>query len=102
MKKTYKTQGKIWKWQSAEAPAIWYFIHIEKAISEKIKSDTIGGIKRGFGSVKVEVIIKETVWQTSLFPSRRHGVYLLPIKACVRKDEDLYEGDEVNINIKLI
>ena len=101
MKKTHKTKGKMWKWQSPEALAVWYFVHVEKAVSERIKADS-KGVKRGFGSVKVEVTLRKTVWQTSLFPSKRDGVYLLPIKASVRKDEDLYEGYEVKINIKLI
>ena len=92
----------MWKWQSVEAPAIWYFIHVEKTVSEKIKSDTIGGIKRGFGSAKVGVTLGKTLRQTSLFSSKRDGVYLLPIKARIRKDEDVCEGCEVSITIRLI
>lgn len=48
----------------------------------------------GFGSLKVEARIGDSVFKTSLFPSRELG-WLLPVKAAVRKAEGVCEGDEV-------
>jgi hypothetical protein len=43
------------------------------------------------------VRIGKSEWQTSLFP--KDGVYLVPIKASVRRAEALEEGDSVTIHL---
>ncbi len=51
----------------------------------------------GWGVIPVQVQIGDTEWKTSLFP--KDGLYLVPIKASVRKAENLEEGDEVTIRL---
>ena len=58
------------------------------------------GKRRGFGSVKVTVTLGGSTWQTSLFPNK-DGSWFLPIKAPVRRAEDLAEGDEVDVELEL-
>ena len=55
----------------------------------------------GFGSVKVEAAIGEVTWTTSLFPDRRTGGYILPLKADVRRRAGIITGDEVTVRLKL-
>lgn len=55
---------------------------------------------RGFGSLRVTATIGTTSWQTSVFPARETG-WMLPVKAAVRKAEDLAEGDEVSLSLEL-
>ena len=57
------------------------------------------GMARGFGSLRVSATIGDTRWQTSVFPSRKEG-WTLPVKAAVRKAEDLSEGDEVALTLE--
>jgi hypothetical protein len=49
--------------------------------------------------IPVHVRIGKTGWQTSLFP--KDGLYLVPIKASVRKAEELEEGDEVSVRLEV-
>jgi hypothetical protein len=45
------------------------------------------------------VRIGKTTWTTSLFP--KDGLYLVPIRASVRKAENLEEGDEVTVRLEI-
>jgi hypothetical protein len=58
------------------------------------------GKRRGFGSVKVTVSLGGSRWQTSLFPNK-DGSWFLPIKAPVRREEGIVEGDEVTVELEL-
>ncbi len=81
--------------------ANWHFVPITKKIGQEIRT-TYGKSARGFGAVKVEVTIGGTVWQTSMFPDKYSGSYILPIKAAVRKKEEIEAGEKITYTIKLI
>ena len=59
------------------------------------------GRSAAWGSVYVTVSIGDTRWQTSLFPSKEAGGWLLPVKAAVRKAERLAEGDAVTLTLSV-
>jgi hypothetical protein len=50
----------------------------------------------------VEATIGKSKWKTSIFPDSREGSYLLPVKADVRKREELLEGDMVPLKLRLL
>ena len=54
----------------------------------------------GFGSLKVEARIGESVFKTSLFPSKELG-WMLPVKASVRKAEGVSEGNVVEVVLEV-
>ena len=56
-----------------------------------------GGRKRGWGSIKVRATVGDTSWETSIFPAKEMGGWLLPVKAAVRKAEGLVAGDMVRV-----
>jgi hypothetical protein len=58
-----------------------------------------GFVTYGWGVIPVHARIGKTEWQTSLFP--KDGRYLLPIKASVRKAENLEEGDNVTVRLEV-
>lgn len=101
--------GPVWVWRgSGNGPppkAAWYFITIDGDVAASIRAATRGSSKKkggvGFGSVRVTVIIGGTRWQTSLFPSKDSGGYLLPLKADVRKAERLENGSAVGLTLTL-
>jgi len=101
MKKSYELKGKVWKYQTANDFGSWHFIGIDKKISEEIKKGQKGP-RRGFGSVKVEVTVGKTKWLTSIFPDKRSGTYILPLKSSVRKKEGIVDGKDVLFSIKLM
>lgn len=86
-------RAKIWKYDGAAA---WYFVSSSKEEGEHIRSHQKA--VRGWRSVPVEVTLGTSTWRTSFFPVK-DGSYLLPIKASVRKKEDVTDGDAVSLTV---
>ncbi|HEV7314069.1 DUF1905 domain-containing protein [Sphingopyxis sp.] len=101
----FTTTTPLWRWQSATAPAAWFFVTIAGETADGIRLAAISGQwldgRKGFGSARVDVQIGDTRWQTSVFPHRESGGWLLPVKAAVRKAEGLVEGDAVTVTVSL-
>ena len=91
--------GPVWLWR-AEPPAkgSWHFLTITGETARAIQT-AAGGRSGGWGSVRVTATIGKTSWQTSLFPNKQLGGYMLPLKADVRKRERVNEGDEISVTI---
>lgn len=87
--------GKIWFWKG---PAPWFFVTIPPDESHDIKAIS-ASVTYGWGVIPVHVRIGKTEYQTSLFP--KDGLYLVPIKASVRKAEHLEEGDIVTVQLEV-
>lgn len=95
------TTGTVWLWR-AQPPAkgSWHFLTITGDAADAIRN-AAGGRSGGWGSVRVTATIGVTSWQTSLFPNKQLGGYMLPLKADVRKRENVNEGDEVSALISV-
>lgn len=95
----------LWRWQSATALSAWFFLTIAGEAAEGIRFAAIGGQwldgRKGFGSAKVRATVGDTCWNTSVFPHKESGGWLLPVKAAVRKAEGLAEGDAVTVTVSL-
>jgi hypothetical protein len=83
-----------------EGKAAWHFLLLPSDLSHEI-TRLCGDMKGGWGSLPVDVRIGATAWKTSIFPSKGNDAYLLPLKAAVRKAEDLSEGDTVEIQLNV-
>lgn len=68
--------------------------------SEEIR-DLAGGLRRGFGSLRVRVTIGSSTWTTSIFPDSG-GKYVLPVKKPVRQAQGLDVGDVASVTVELI
>lgn len=87
--------GKILFWKG---PAPFFFVAVPEEQSRDLKAiSTL--VTYGWGVIPVHVQIGKTRWTTSLFP--KDGLYLVPIKASVRKAETLEQGDEVTIRLEV-
>lgn len=96
-KNKYKIKGKVWLYSGM---AGWHFMTVPKKQSDTIKK-SFSSIKRGWGSLPVTVTLGKTNWKTSIFPDTKAGAYLLPLKASVRKREDVREGDTITLSIEI-
>ncbi len=97
MNASYNMQSPLWKYPGMDA---WHFLRIDPATSQEIK-EIQRKPKRGFGSIRVEVTIGKTKWRTSIFPDNKTKTYLLPVKAEVRRKENIKEGDVINFKIEV-
>lgn len=78
----------------------WHFIAVPKKESAEIKA-RFAPVRRGWGSVPVQVTIGATTWRTSIFPDSKIGSYILPLKKEVRKMEQIENGDTIKLVIKI-
>ena len=103
MTETITHTGPLWRWTSPAAPAAWHFVTIDGAAGEALSGTAImrrlEGNSRGFGSLKVVATIGESVFKTSVFPSKEIG-WLLPVKVAVRRAEGIGEGDLVEVGLE--
>lgn len=106
MTDSFTLSTPLWIWTSDKAPASWHFLTIAGEVAEAIR---VGALmyrlemghaqKRGWGSIKITATIGDTHWETSIFPAKDAGGYMLPVKASVRKAEKLVAGDDVTLTI---
>jgi hypothetical protein len=87
--------GNIIFWKG---PAPWFFVTVPAKQSRDIKAIS-NMVTYGWGVIPVHVRIGKTEYTTSLFPKDDH--YLVPIKASVRKAENLEEGDKVTVRLEI-
>jgi len=81
--------AKIWYWRG---PAPWFFVTVPDKHCDELRAIS-GFVTYGWGMIPAKVRVGKTEWTTSLFP--KDGSYIVPIKASVRKAENLEEGDQV-------
>ncbi len=78
----------------------WRFVSIGRENAQEIKEKYKSQAK-GWGSLPVTANIGKTTWETSIFPDKKSGSYLLPLKVQVRKSEGIQDGDRVSFSITL-
>jgi hypothetical protein len=89
-------QGKVWLYPGA---AGWHFVTLPTDESATIAL-LATPLKRAWGSVGVTATIGTTDWRTSLFPDRKRGACLLPVKASVRTKEQISAGDTITVTLE--
>lgn len=87
--------GEIWYWRG---PAPWYFITVPDEESAYFEAES-NFVTYGWGMIPVQAEIGASVWDTSMFP--KDGRYVLPVKAAVRRAEDLDDGDVPTVRLRL-
>lgn len=94
----FRIRAKVWLWPGKEA--CWHFITLPAKQSATIK-ERFGDSGRGWGSLPVKVTLGKTSWETSVFPDTKRKAYVLPLKADVRKKEEIGKGDSVSLTLEM-
>ena len=92
--------AELWVWDARRVDT-WVFVSLPVEASDEIR-DAAGDRLRGFGSLRVRVTIGTSVWQTSIFPDKSSGAYVLPLKRAIRKAEALDVGDTATVSVELL
>ncbi|MFN3188325.1 MAG: DUF1905 domain-containing protein [Candidatus Paceibacteria bacterium] len=98
-KDLYKVKAVLGIYPSTRAT--WYVVTLPTKVGGKIY-DKYKALQGGFGSLKVEVELGRSVWQTSIFRDRSAKSYILFIKASVRKKECIGEGDNITLTLSVL
>ena len=91
--------GPLKMWSNDEGRM--HFMSVSADVAGEIKAHAML-VRRGFGSVKVEVTIQDVTWRTSVFPSKDTGGYFLPVKMEVLQKTGIGPGDEVTAQLDLL
>jgi len=97
---SFTFSAECWLWQGEKGS--WHFITLPEDKSEEIKFFSENNSKRrGWGAVRVQATIGGTTWETSIFPQFKTKIYILPVKAEVRKREKITDGDVVKVALEI-
>ncbi len=88
-----KFAGKLWYWRG---PSPFHFVTVPEAESDVLHS-LAHAVTYGWGMIPVDARIGDTRWTTSLFP--KDGLYLVPVKAAVRRSESLVLDDVLTVEL---
>jgi hypothetical protein len=87
--------GELWFWRG---PAPWYFITVPEEECLVLHAESTS-VSYGWGMIPVVARIGDSEWDTSLFP--KDGRYVVPVKAAVRRAEQLDEGDTPTVPLTI-
>lgn len=90
--------GEIYLWSASEA---WHFVNLPAGCTSELKELT-EGLRRGFGSIRVDARVGKTSFRTSIFPDSKTGCFILPLKKQVRVAENLVAGGMVAVELELV
>jgi hypothetical protein len=87
--------GEVWFWRG---PSPFHFVTVPDGESTELRAVS-NLVTYGWGVIPVTARIGDTTWTTSLFP--KNDAYLVPLKAAVRKAEDIELGDLVEVVLEV-
>lgn len=97
MKATYTFESKVWK---HHGPAAWYFVSLPKLHSEEIRG-LFQKWEEGWGRLKCQAKIGNTIWETAIWYDTHHHAYVLPLKAEIRRKEHIETDQVIAITIMI-
>lgn len=94
----FEFEAEVWEHRGSGS---WHFVSLPVPIADDIEA-AFGHRAKGFGSLRVDVTIGATSWQTSIFPDNKRGTYVLPVKKAVRVAEGLSDGSKAKVELEII
>lgn len=102
---TVDCEAVVWLWTGKGA---WHFVTLPLAAATQLKeinqigfSSLAAKPRRGWGSIPVSVKVGGSHWETSIFPDKKSGSYFLPLKASIRKAEQIAIDDTIAIELSI-
>ena len=92
----YQFNGTIWQYSTLKGSC--YFVSLPMEITEEIR-ENLKWQEEGWGRLKATAKINHTEWETAIWFDTKMKTYLLPLKADIRRKEDLEIGNIANLII---
>ena len=93
MELTFSGELIFWK-----GPAPWHYVAVPEDQSAAIEASS-RIVSYGWGCIPCTATSGDTTWTTSLFP--KDGLYLVPVKAAVRRSTGMDLGDTVSMTLRI-
>ena len=97
-KTNYEFSAKAYQYSSSKDMCGWTFVSLPKELSMEIR-DHFKHLEEGWGRMKVTAKLGDSEWQTAIWFDTKQETYILPLKAKIRKQEELVLGEDVKILI---
>jgi hypothetical protein len=94
----YEFSAKTWQHSPLDTNGSWCFVAIPKKMSKEIRT-LFQSEEEGWGRLKVVAKIGNSEWKTAIWFDTKMDTYLLPLKAEIRKKEQVIIDNIVNIII---
>lgn len=91
----YEFTARIWQYQGNGG---WHFVSLPQEIGKEIR-DHLKFEEEGWGRMKATAKIGNSQWETAIWYDTKHNTYLLPIKAEIRKKEQLEKNKDIETTI---
>jgi Domain of unknown function (DUF1905) len=89
----YEFIAKLWQYAG---PTGWYFVSLPTKLAKEIRN-ALKSEEEGWGRLKATAKIGNSDWKTAIWFDTKMGTYLLPLKAEIRKRENLIIDKDVKI-----
>jgi len=80
-------------WQHA-GPGSWHFVSLPNELAKEIRN-VLKSEEEGWGRLTATAKIGDSEWKTALWFDTKVNTYLLPLKAEIRKKENLEIGKDI-------
>ena len=94
----YEFSAKAYQYSSSEAMCGWTIVSLPKALSVEIRA-CFKHLEEGWGRMKVTAVLGDSEWQTAIWFDTKQDTYLLPLKAKIKKRENIKLGEDVQISL---
>jgi hypothetical protein len=88
-----------WVW-ARDGVGGWHFLTLPTEVTEELR-DEVPPTGPGFGSIRVSVTLGCSTWETSVFPDKASGSFVLPVRKDVRRANQLLAGDAVDVALRV-
>lgn len=93
----YNFSEAVWQHSSSGG---WHFISLPENMSTEIRN-ALKSEEEGWGRLKATAEIGNTQWNTAIWFDTKRNTYLLPLKADIRKIENIVVGKTIDVIIWL-
>jgi hypothetical protein len=91
----YEFTARLWKFSG---PGGWHFISFPEGLAKEIRN-ILKSEEEGWGRSRAIVKVGNSEWKAAIWFDTKLGTYLLPLKAEIRKKEDLRIDNEICVMI---
>jgi hypothetical protein len=89
----YAFTAKPWQYSG---PGGWYFVSLPERVAKEIRT-ALKSEEEGWGRLKATANIGASEWKTAIWFDTKLNTYLLPLKAEIRKKEQIEIGRIIQV-----
>jgi len=91
----YDFEALPWRY---EGKAAWHFVSMPAQMADEVRG-YFGNEEQGWGRLKATARIGNTEWATAIWYDTKAATYLLPIKADIRRKEQIEVNRKIAVSI---